>query len=133
MTTPADQTDSVLPRSQQLFVIGILSLTFGLLLIHWLRLQNWGTQEVTINRPEERLYDYQLDINQAGKIEWMQLEGIGDRKAEAILLERETNGPFESIEDMLRVEGIGPKTLAKLRPWLRFSEPISSEEPHKQE
>lgn len=41
------------------------------------------------------------------------LKGIGMSKAEAIIKEREANGPFKSIDDLTRVKGIGPKTVSK--------------------
>ena len=40
------------------------------------------------------------------------LTGIGIKKAEAIVADREQNGAFKSIEDLKRVSGIGEKTIA---------------------
>lgn len=40
-----------------------------------------------------------------------ELQGIGPAKARAIVSYREENGPFESVDDLLEVEGIGPKVL----------------------
>ncbi len=39
------------------------------------------------------------------------LEGVGPAKAQAIVSYREANGPFENVEDLLQVEGIGERTL----------------------
>ena len=41
--------------------------------------------------------------------------GVGPKIAAKIVEEREKNGPFASIEELLRVKGIGPKTLEKNR------------------
>ncbi|MGR8935995.1 MAG: ComEA family DNA-binding protein [Gammaproteobacteria bacterium] len=41
------------------------------------------------------------------------LSGIGLKKAEAIVEYRKTNGPFKAPEDLLKVQGIGEKTLEK--------------------
>jgi competence protein ComEA len=73
---------------------------------------------VEIERMQPRSFDYKIDINQAKWVEWAQLEGIGEVLAERIVSDREENGPFRSIDDLNRVEGIGPKTLEKIRPWL---------------
>lgn len=40
-----------------------------------------------------------------------ELRGVGPSKARAIVEYRENNGPFESVEDLLKVQGIGPKVL----------------------
>ncbi|EJN6827260.1 ComEA family DNA-binding protein [Vibrio cidicii] len=41
------------------------------------------------------------------------LKGIGVKKAQQIVADREANGPFQSAEDLARVKGIGPSTVAK--------------------
>ncbi|HET6323107.1 MAG TPA: helix-hairpin-helix domain-containing protein, partial [Planctomycetaceae bacterium] len=53
---------------------------------------------------------------------WGQIQGIGDALARRIVADREENGPFQSVEDLGRVKGIGPKTLEHLRPWVRVDE-----------
>jgi competence protein ComEA len=41
----------------------------------------------------------------------MNLKGIGEKKAKTIIEFRENNGPFKQPEDLIKVPGIGPKTL----------------------
>ena len=41
------------------------------------------------------------------------LNGVGKSKAEAIVKERETNGPYKSLDDLTRVKGIGAATISK--------------------
>lgn len=55
----------------------------------------------------------QVNVNTAGVDELMTLNGIGEVLAQAIVDERERNGPFASLDDLTRVSGIGEKTLAK--------------------
>ena len=43
------------------------------------------------------------------------LSGIGMARAQAIVLYREQNGPFESVEELLEVEGVGEVILANNR------------------
>ncbi|MEA3370085.1 MAG: helix-hairpin-helix domain-containing protein [Campylobacterota bacterium] len=53
-----------------------------------------------------------VDINSASKSELMSLNGIGEKKAEAILKYRETTC-FANVNGLLRVKGIGPKLIEK--------------------
>lgn len=56
----------------------------------------------------------QININTASAEELDELPGIGPVKAAAIISWREENGPFRYPEDLVRVSGIGEKTLEKL-------------------
>ncbi len=56
-----------------------------------------------------------LDINRATAAELETLKGIGPSKAAAIVRDRELNGFFLSVDDLLRVKGIGDKLLAGLK------------------
>lgn len=56
----------------------------------------------------------QININTASVEELDLLPGIGPVKAAAIVAWREENGPFLCPEDLIRVSGIGEKTLEKL-------------------
>ena len=54
-----------------------------------------------------------VNINTASVEELKTLNGIGDSLAQAIVDDRERNGPFTSVDDLVRVSGIGAKTLAR--------------------
>ncbi|MEK5761141.1 helix-hairpin-helix domain-containing protein, partial [Acinetobacter variabilis] len=41
------------------------------------------------------------------------LSGVGEKKAQAIVEYRNKNGKFNSIEDLQKVKGIGPKLFEK--------------------
>ena len=53
-----------------------------------------------------------VDINNAKPQDLVTLKGVGMKKAQAIVSYRQTNGPFASIEDLLKVQGIGKHVLA---------------------
>lgn len=59
-----------------------------------------------------------LDINRASAAELETLPGIGAVLARRIVDDREANGPFESIEQLTRVRGIGSSLLERLRPYV---------------
>jgi competence protein ComEA len=52
-----------------------------------------------------------ININQASMEEISLLKNVGPKYAERIVQYREQNGPFKSPEDLMKVQGIGPKTL----------------------
>lgn len=56
-----------------------------------------------------------VNINVATVDELDSLPGIGEATALAIIEEREANGAFASIEDLMRVSGVGEKKFEKLR------------------
>ena len=55
-----------------------------------------------------------VNINTATAEELDELPGVGPATAQAIIDERESNGAFTSIEDLMRVSGIGEKKFEKL-------------------
>lgn len=56
-----------------------------------------------------------VDPNRAGAAELIRLPGVGPVLAQRILDDRRINGPYQCAEDLLRVKGIGPATLARMR------------------
>lgn len=56
-----------------------------------------------------------VNINTADEATLMTLQGIGESKAKAIIEYRQKNGGFKTVEDLMKVKGIGDKTLAQLR------------------
>lgn len=56
-----------------------------------------------------------VNINQAGAVELQGLPGIGPALAERIIAHREANGPFESVDQLTAVKGVGERKLEKIR------------------
>lgn len=65
--------------------------------------------------------DGMINLNRASVEELVRLPGIGPKLAAAIVSERGRQR-FDRIEDLIRVPGIGPKTLEKLRPLVCISD-----------
>lgn len=51
--------------------------------------------------------------------------GVGMDKAQAIVDYRSQHGPFKSLDELLRVRGIGPKTLERSREHITVQEASS--------
>jgi len=56
-----------------------------------------------------------ISLNQADASLLEDLPGVGPVLAERIVAHREANGPFETVEDLLEVPGIGEAKLAAMR------------------
>ena len=62
-----------------------------------------------------------IDINKASASDIAEaLHGIGAAKAEAIVAYRDQHGPFQSLEDLGNVKGVGEKTLERNASRIRF-------------
>ena len=57
---------------------------------------------------------FPISINTAGQEELAQLPGIGTELARRIVRYRRLHGRFSAVEDLLKVEGIGPKRLEEI-------------------
>lgn len=73
-----------------------------------------GELPTTLNDPVAK-EEGKINLNTADVTELQQLNGIGQKKAEAIIDYREQNGSFQSIEDITKVSGIGQQTFQKLK------------------
>ncbi|PKH02728.1 competence protein ComEA [Psychromonas sp. MB-3u-54] len=58
-----------------------------------------------------------IDINQATGQQLSVIKGIGEKKAQAIIDYRETNGDFSDLNELVEVNGIGEATLKKIQPF----------------
>lgn len=56
-----------------------------------------------------------ININTAGEAELVQITGIGQTRARSIIEYRQENGPFNKIEDIQKVSGIGAASFAKMK------------------
>ena len=59
--------------------------------------------------------DLGIDLNTASAEELETLPGIGEAKAQAIIDYRESNGEFQSLEEIMEVRGIGPAIYESIR------------------
>jgi competence protein ComEA len=72
-----------------------------------------GIDEAVYNLPDSG----RININTAPAAELADLPGVGPALSGRIIAYREEHGPFESVEDLLKVSGIGEKVLARLEPY----------------
>ena len=63
----------------------------------------------------------QVNINTASIAELTTLNGIGEKKAQAILTYREEQGLFTTLEEIKNIPGIGDKTFENLKPYITIN------------
>ena len=110
---------------------GILALTAAFLLLtvgyflgqrsggepYTVSAQTLWTEEAAaraLETPQEAASVQQVNINTAGAEELEALPGIGQVRSQAIVDDREANGPFRFPEEITRVPGIGQGTLEEI-------------------
>jgi competence protein ComEA len=61
-----------------------------------------------------------LNINTASESELLSLPGVGPGLARRIVEYRTANGPFQSVDDLQNVSGIGPSKFERMAPYIRL-------------
>lgn len=87
--------------------------TFLFVIVSALPVSTWADESQADSAPV-------VNINEADLTELVQLKGIGETKAKAILAWREEHGPFKSVDELLAVNGIGEATLEDIRKQIRL-------------
>lgn len=62
-----------------------------------------------------------MDLNTASRSDLERLPGIGAGRAQEIIDWRQEHGPFSSVDELDKVDGIGPGILEQIRPYVRVS------------
>ncbi|MEX1351780.1 MAG: helix-hairpin-helix domain-containing protein [Desulfobacterales bacterium] len=91
----------------------LLNITITIMVLMTLLITNPAIAEVKkegANKSNEIVASIEkININQADAKALTSLKGIGKDRAVKIIEYREKNGPFEKIEDLMKVKGIGKK------------------------
>jgi competence ComEA-like helix-hairpin-helix protein len=118
MSTP-DADSSLLPaRSQPLVALAV---AIGLAAMAAWYVAAGGLQDRLVHHdaPPAPSVRFTVNINTAPAAELAQLPGLGPALASRIVDHRLAHGPFETLDALLDVPGIGPATLEAMRPHLR--------------
>jgi competence protein ComEA len=94
----------------------LLGAALTLLGVHAWGYLRWGTRPTDLD--PDRGLAYRIDLNRADRAELLQLPGVGPNLAARIEAYRRENGGFRSVDELRRVQGVGPATVARLRPWV---------------
>ena len=74
-----------------------------------------GIDNVPLEEESNNDLNNKISLNNASLDELMTLDGIGEKKAQAIIDYRNKNNGFKSVEEILEVDGIGSTTYEKIK------------------
>lgn len=70
------------------------------------------------NKGSESSVSFPLDLNTCTAAQLMQIDGIGEVRASAIIAYRNELGGYTSVEQLKNIKGIGEATFAKIAPYV---------------
>lgn len=98
------------------FVIFIAGMYYGRINISSGTVVTQNKAEVTA--PVIQTVDGKIDLNTITAAQLCYIPGVGEVTAQRIIEYRQENGPFQAIEDLDNVEGIGAKKVEQLSVYL---------------
>ncbi len=108
----------LLRPSDQLSIAVLTAVALLCMLAWWAWHGGPAGQLVDIDQVAPQQVRFLVDVNTAEWPELVQVPGIGRVLARRIVRWREEHGPFRSADELLRIQGIGPRTLERIRPYL---------------
>ena len=126
--TPPEPAPLVARAEQVVLVVLALAVVAG---VAWRAADYWriGAEPIEVVPPPGGP-TFHVNVNQADWVTLSLIPGVGEKLAKAIVDARlDHGGKFESLDDLLKVDGIGEKMLEKLRPYLSLGDPDAGDEP----
>jgi competence protein ComEA len=112
-------TKSVLwRRADQGAVAGLIFCALVGMAVYWFAHGGHRGELIEIDRADPLTARFLVDVNKADWPEFAELPDVGETLARRIVESRDAAGPFGDHDDLLRVRGIGPRTLEKFKPYL---------------
>jgi competence protein ComEA len=122
---PAPAVPTAWPRSAQLAAAFLLGVATVLLVVHAYGGLRGGSRPTGLQPGTAPAY--RIDLNQAGRADLLQLPGVSDTMAGRIEDFRREHGGFRSVDELAHVQGVGPATLQRLRPWVCVQTEVEEE------
>jgi competence protein ComEA len=116
VTKPARQP--LLRRMDQAAVATLVAAALLGMGVYWFVQGGHRGRLIEIDRSRPLTARYLVDVNKAKWPEFAELPSLGETLARRIVESRAAEGPFADHDDLLRVQGIGPRTLERMKPYL---------------
>lgn len=108
----------VLRAANQAAVAGLMLAALVGMGVYWIVQGGLTGGLIEIDRAPPLVARFQVDVNSAGWPELSQLPDVGETLARRIVESRDADGRYGDLNDLLRVNGIGPRTLERMKPYL---------------
>ena len=108
----------LLRRADQLAVGLLIGLAVVAQAAYWMLQRRPDVDRIHIEHAEPLDPMFRVDVNTARWPELAQLPTVGETLAKRIVAYRVDHGRFRSHAELQEVEGIGPRTLQRIRPFL---------------
>jgi competence protein ComEA len=108
----------LLRRADQVVIAVTLAAAVVAMAAYWFVQGGHRGELIEIDRAEPLGPHFIVDVNTADWPELIVLPELGEVLAKRIVASRKLHGPFRDHADLLRVNGIGPRTLERIRPFL---------------
>jgi competence protein ComEA len=108
----------LLRRVDQVAVALLVLSALAAMAVYWFASGGHRGQLIEIDRAPPLQAVFLVNINEAAPAELTQLPGIGKELARRIVVSREREGRFLEERDLLRVNGMGARTLERIHPFL---------------
>ena len=108
----------LLRRVDQVAVALLVLSALAAMAVYWFASGGHRGQLIEIDRAPPLQAVFLVNINEAAPAELTQLPGIGIELARRIVASREREGRFLAERDLLRVNGMGARTLERIHPFL---------------
>jgi competence protein ComEA len=109
---------TILRAADQAAVAGLVLVALVGMALYWLAQGGLTGGLIEIDRATPLVARFRVDINAATWPELSQVPEIGETLARRIVDARRSDGRFVDHDDLLRVNGIGPRTLESMKPYL---------------
>jgi competence protein ComEA len=115
---PRAKWQPLLRAADQAVVASMVLLALAAMGVYWIVQGGPRGELIEIDRATPLVARFQVDVNKAEWPELAQLPEVGEVLARRIVDARVREGAFVDHDDLLRVNGIGPLTLQKMKPYL---------------
>ena len=120
---PPVPADSPVPRRTQAAALVLAAAITAIVGWRWCA-DHYGTRPTELHRDPT----HRIDLNRASRADLMRVPGVGPQLADRIVSERDARGRFGGVDDLRGINGVGPATVDRLRPWVMV-EPGAPPEP----